>query len=132
MSWKWAKVDDKGVARFVSPEASKYIQLSVGPLDLVNHTDGPLPLIKAIYNDALERGVITDPTKLLPFIDGQAYLTVECTGFAHSKCCLRRRPRDVGAPKRVYYRSKERWQRAVNNWTGLSQLDFVDPESKRR
>jgi hypothetical protein len=57
MAWQWSKVDEKGLARFVTPEVVNLVQLPVNRLDLSSAPDGRRQLIEAIYNTVAKQGV---------------------------------------------------------------------------
>jgi tetratricopeptide (TPR) repeat protein len=53
MEWKWPKVDDKGLARFINSVAGNFVRLSENRQDLLQREDGRRQLIEAIYNTLL-------------------------------------------------------------------------------
>src|SRR5213080_3724576 len=57
MTWEWSKVDEKGLARFVTEEAANFINLPINRYDLAQQADGRRQLVKAIYEALIEKGV---------------------------------------------------------------------------
>ncbi len=50
MVWEWSKVDDKGLARYVTSEAANLVRLPENRQDVARHIDGRRQLVEAIYN----------------------------------------------------------------------------------
>ncbi|MHC1767448.1 MAG: PQQ-binding-like beta-propeller repeat protein [Verrucomicrobiia bacterium] len=58
MRWKpWSKYDEKGLARYVTPEAARWLALDVNPLDLRSRMDGRRDLVQAIYKKLASSGI---------------------------------------------------------------------------
>jgi hypothetical protein len=57
MPWTWAKVEDKRLASFVTPEAVNWLRLSVDRLDLVRQPGGRRRLVEAIYETLVVKGI---------------------------------------------------------------------------
>jgi hypothetical protein len=50
MSWKpWSRVDDRGLARYVTPEAKRWLALDVSRFDLGENPEGRRRVVQAIY-----------------------------------------------------------------------------------
>lgn len=50
MSWEpWSKADERGLARYVTPELVRYLPLSVNCTDQLTQPDGPRQVVAAIY-----------------------------------------------------------------------------------
>jgi len=59
MSWEpWSRQDEKGLARYVSPEAKRWLPLEVNAFDIERQQEGGRRrLVEAIYNALLAKGV---------------------------------------------------------------------------
>lgn len=66
MAWEWPKVDEKGLARFVTSEAVNWLALPVSRSDLAQHPDGRRRIVEAIYNALVEKKVRYAPEKYYP------------------------------------------------------------------
>jgi len=68
MEWKWSKVDDKGLARFVNSDVGRFLRLPENRQDLLQREDGRRQLIGAIYNALLnlDRKIRYAPEKYHP------------------------------------------------------------------
>jgi hypothetical protein len=56
MAWEWSKVDEKGLARFVTAEAVRLVTLPVNRQDLTHLLNNRRQVVEAIYNALGEKG----------------------------------------------------------------------------
>jgi hypothetical protein len=63
MSRVWSKFDEKGLARFVVPDAIRWVRLPVNRADLMRHSEGRRRLIEAIYTVLLDRQTRSWPSR---------------------------------------------------------------------
>src|SRR5216684_4106281 len=54
---KWSRLDDRGLARFVTPEAHRWVPLEINRFDVATDPDGCRIIAKAIYDAIKERNV---------------------------------------------------------------------------
>jgi hypothetical protein len=54
---KWSRVDLTGLARFVTPQANRWMPLSISRFDLTKELERPRVIAKAIYDTLLERQI---------------------------------------------------------------------------
>jgi len=67
MAWEWSKVDEKGLARFVTAEAIRLVTLPINRQDLTHHSKNRRRIVEAIYNALAAKGVkYTAPFTRLP------------------------------------------------------------------
>ena len=66
MAWEWSKVDEKGLARFVTAEAVRLVTLPINRQDLTHHSNNRRRIVKAIYNALAAKGVKYTPEKYHP------------------------------------------------------------------
>lgn len=45
----WSKADERGLARYVTPELVRYLPLAVNRTDQLTQPDGPRQVVAAIY-----------------------------------------------------------------------------------
>jgi hypothetical protein len=58
MSWDpWSRVDDRGLARFVTPEANRWLALDISRFDTTGQPDQRRLLVEAIYNALLKKDI---------------------------------------------------------------------------
>jgi hypothetical protein len=58
LAWpQWSRVDDRGLARFVTPQASHWLALPISRFDLASHLDRQRIVAKAIYDTLKERDI---------------------------------------------------------------------------
>jgi hypothetical protein len=58
LGWpQWSRVDDRGLARFVTPQASRWLTLPVNRFDLAEDPDRHRKIARAIYDALRERGI---------------------------------------------------------------------------
>ena len=58
MKWKpWSRIDHKGLARYVTPEAGRWLALEINRLDLKGDPDENRTVIEAIYTALLDRNI---------------------------------------------------------------------------
>lgn len=57
-SWpQWSRVDDRGLARYITPQASRWLPLPVSRFDLASQPDQRRIIARAIYDALKERGI---------------------------------------------------------------------------
>ena len=56
----WSRVDDRGLARFVTPQASRWLPLPVSRYDLGDRPDRQLVIARGLYDALKERGIRYD------------------------------------------------------------------------
>jgi hypothetical protein len=66
MAWEWSKVDEKGLARFVTAEAVRLVTLPINRQDLTHHSNNRRQVVEAIYNALAAKGVKYTPEKYHP------------------------------------------------------------------
>jgi hypothetical protein len=58
VSWpKWSRVDDRGLARFVTPQSNRWLPIPISRFDVNNEPDRQLIVAKAIYQALTERNI---------------------------------------------------------------------------
>jgi hypothetical protein len=58
LTWpQWPRVDDRGLARFVTSQASRWLPLPVSRFDLASRLDQRLIIARAIYDALIERNI---------------------------------------------------------------------------
>jgi hypothetical protein len=58
LAWpQWSRVDDRGLARFVTPQASRWLALPISRFDLANQPDRQLLVARAVYDTLKEHGI---------------------------------------------------------------------------
>jgi hypothetical protein len=58
MSWEpWSRVDDQGLARYVTPEATRWLTLDISRFDTSGQPDERRLLVEAIYNALLKKNI---------------------------------------------------------------------------
>jgi len=58
MYWEpWSKVDDRGLARFVTPEATRWLALDISRFDITGQPDERRLLVEAIYNELVKKNI---------------------------------------------------------------------------
>lgn len=58
LGWpQWSRVDDRGLARFVTPQASRWLTLPVSRFDLANDPDRHRIIARAVYDTLRGRGI---------------------------------------------------------------------------
>ncbi len=91
MIWEWSKVDDKGLARFVTNHATNLVRLRENRHDLARHINGRHQLVEAIYNALvnLDKKIQYVPEKYHPSHDIQLIRTpIEILGTPGEGTCL--------------------------------------------
>jgi hypothetical protein len=66
MSWEWSRTNEKDLARFVTPEAVRWLHLSVNRADLFQQQDGRHRLVQAIYEALAEKQIRYAPEQYHP------------------------------------------------------------------
>jgi hypothetical protein len=58
LAWPaWSRVDDRGLARFVTPQASHWLPLPISRFDLSSSPDQQRAIARALYDSLKERGI---------------------------------------------------------------------------
>jgi hypothetical protein len=58
LTWpEWSRVDDRGLARFVTPQANHWMPLPISRFDLAEQPDGKRIIARAIYDSLRSRRV---------------------------------------------------------------------------
>jgi hypothetical protein len=58
LAWpQWSRVDDRGLARFVTPQASRWLGLPISRFDLADQLDRQRIVARAVYDTLKERGI---------------------------------------------------------------------------
>lgn len=66
MVWLWSKADEKGLVRFVTPEARQWITLETNRFDISSRPDKHLLIMNDIYNQLLKKEIKYVPDKSDP------------------------------------------------------------------
>jgi len=63
---QWSKFDERGLARFVLPQAARWIRLPFNRADVLTQPDGRRKLVEAIYTTLLDSGIRYAPEQYHP------------------------------------------------------------------
>jgi hypothetical protein len=66
MAWEWSKVDEKGLARFVTDDAVSLVTLPINRHDLIRSPDSRYQIVEAVYNALTEKDIRYTPEKYHP------------------------------------------------------------------
>lgn len=66
MSWEWSRKNEKDLARFVTSEAVRWLNLSVNRADLLQQRDDRRQLVQAIYEALAEKQIRYAPEQYHP------------------------------------------------------------------
>ncbi len=66
MSWEWSRKNEKDLARFVTSEAVRWLNLSINRADLLQQQDGRYRLVQAIYEALAEKQIRYAPEQYHP------------------------------------------------------------------
>jgi hypothetical protein len=66
MSWEWSRKNEKDLARFVTPEAVRWLNLSVNRTDLLQQRNGRRQLVQTIYEALAAKQMRYAPEKYHP------------------------------------------------------------------